>query len=581
MDLKQKTGLILIVVSGVLLGCLSGQTVADEPVRIMPLGDSITRGFCSTNLNGYRKPLYNKLVSSGYSVDFVGSQTDGDFEDHNHEGHGGWHASGGPYGGLLPYVYGWLVNTPANIILLHIGTNDITGGGEDANEVSDILDEIDRYEIAYSENITVILALIINRKNYSEATTQFNNNLNVMALNRIANGDDIIIVDMESVLDYSTDMYDNLHPNDDGYAKMANVWHDALDSLLLVSPIFTSTSSYSSVSDSATLSWSHTIGSSGNRILVVSIASEDDDPCDLVISSVTYNDLDMNTVEGSGKTVGTDDRVKTELYYLLDGNLPSSGSYIVEVSYAGNVRNKCGGAISLANVEQRSAEAVATNSNEDANAISTDITIQTPGSWVIDVVGGGDSGTFTAAVHDMQKWFEERTDSASAAGSTKPVESAEETTMAWNFDSGSTAITHSVAAFAPARRTVSGHILEPNAIPIDDVFVSAGASSGSDMTDPNGYYEVLVSYGWSGTVTPTKAEYIFGPVERTYNNVIVNQSGQDYQDISIYDLDWSGFISWGDVDVICENWLGPGPEGDVNNNGIVDFLDFAELALVW
>ena len=49
-----------------------------------------------------------------------------------------------------------------------------------------------------------------------------------MALNRIAGGDDIIIVNMESALNYSTDMYDELHPNDSGYAKMSEVWYNAL-----------------------------------------------------------------------------------------------------------------------------------------------------------------------------------------------------------------------------------------------------------------------------------------------------------------------------------------------------------------
>ena len=49
-----------------------------------------------------------------------------------------------------------------------------------------------------------------------------------MASNRIAGGDNIIVVNMENALNYSTDLSDDLHPNDNGYAKMANVWYDAL-----------------------------------------------------------------------------------------------------------------------------------------------------------------------------------------------------------------------------------------------------------------------------------------------------------------------------------------------------------------
>ena len=46
------------------------------------------------------------------------------------------------------------------------------------------------------------------------------------------------------------------------------------------------------------------------------------------------------------------------------------------------------------------------------------------------------------------------------------------------------------------------------------------------------------------------------------------------------DLDSDGFIGWGDIAVMRENWLGTGP-GDINNDGIVNFLDFAELGLAW
>jgi lysophospholipase L1-like esterase len=148
----------------------------------------------------------------------------GDFPDPDHEGHSGWHADGGPGGRLLPNVYSWLTANPADIVLLHIGTNDITAGGQNANEISDILDEIDRF----STETEVILALIIDRRSHSPATTQFNIDVNSMAQNRIASGDNIIVVDMEHALDYTTDMADSLHPNDDGYAKMADVWYNAL-----------------------------------------------------------------------------------------------------------------------------------------------------------------------------------------------------------------------------------------------------------------------------------------------------------------------------------------------------------------
>jgi lysophospholipase L1-like esterase len=641
----------------------------------MPLGDSITKGTGTTPNNGYRKPLYINLTNSGYNIDFVGGETQGDFADPQHEGHAGWHAEEeGTVYDINDQVYGWLVAHPADIVLLHIGTNDISNNGQDANEVSDILNEIDRF----STDIKVILALIINRRldalsSLRQATTHFNQNIDSMAQSRISAGDDIVIVNMESALDYNItggDMYDLTHPNDVGYAKMADVWFDTLDSiinppLITSEPItnatvfrpysydvdvdancypeptyaltvwpngmtidhntgmiewlpavagdfnvtvevsngqppdayqsfvitvdhsikFDAASSTSSSSDGNTLSWQHTIGGDSKRILVVGVAGEDDDVNDLVISSVEYNDVNMALVEGSSETVSSAGYyMKTELYYLLDANLPSSsGSYTITVIYNGDVSARCGGAISMVNVEQQDREAVATNSNVGQDTISTNIITQTDNAWVVDVVGCGNSGSFLTNADGMTERFDVNSD-ISAAGSTKPVVSAQETTMSWTF-SGANRLAHSVAAFAPASYIIAGYISETNDVPIGGVVILADANGGSDTTDPDGYYEVLVTSGWSGMVTPIKDGYLFAPSKRTYSNVTTDLLSQNYKDASFYDLDDDKSIGWGDMRVISDNWLDIGPDipGDIykDEDNIVNFLDFAEFAQVW
>lgn len=80
----------------------------------------------------------------------------------------------------------------------------------------------------------VVLARIINRKTYSVTTTQFNNNVQAMAEGRIAEGDEIVIVDQESALNYTVDMWDNVHPYNSGYNKMADVWFNGLNDFLPV-----------------------------------------------------------------------------------------------------------------------------------------------------------------------------------------------------------------------------------------------------------------------------------------------------------------------------------------------------------
>jgi hypothetical protein len=192
------------------------------------------------------------LKADGYDVDFVGSQVAGQNAvpsfDPNNEGHPGWHADGDSEGrNIAPNIYNWLNVNPADIILLHIGTNDISSGQNPAlvaAEIGQILDNIDQYETYNGVNVWVILSHIISRTDsMAPATTALNNQIQLMADARIAGGDNIIVVDMENdagliySIDQSApygdgDMYDLIHPNASGYEKMAVKWLDALLTIL-------------------------------------------------------------------------------------------------------------------------------------------------------------------------------------------------------------------------------------------------------------------------------------------------------------------------------------------------------------
>jgi hypothetical protein len=131
---------------------------------------------------------------------------------------------------------------------------------------------------------------------------------------------------------------------------------------------------------------------------------------------------------------------------------------------------------------------------------------------------------------------------------------------------------------------ISGHIKNACQVPIKGVLVAANNGGSSAITDVNGFYEVWVSYNWSGTVTPgNKPHYTFEPAGIEYVNVLENKTGQDYAATNIYDLDCDGYIDYGDIVVISENWLRTGPNipGDFDKNNTVNFLDFAEFATVW
>jgi hypothetical protein len=221
-----------------------------EPVRIMPLGDSITAGHNSgveedEQKISYRKDLWDSLQAAGYQVDFVGSQLNGQFYapdgfDPNHEGHSGFRDDEVAF-----HIYNnsgdnWLGNNATDVILLHIGTN---GLDPDPGDVEDILNEVDEYEADFGVDVTVILARIIHRMTFTPDILLFNENIAALAQQRIANGDKIIIVDMETGagIDYQSyllggDMFDNLHPYASGYTKMAAAWFDPLSSFLPTCP---------------------------------------------------------------------------------------------------------------------------------------------------------------------------------------------------------------------------------------------------------------------------------------------------------------------------------------------------------
>lgn len=209
-----------------------------QSIAIMPLGDSITYGTASTNAAGYRWDLYNQLVNAGHHINFTGTQNDGPGSmDTDHEGHSGWHANQ-----IRDNIYNWLETNTSDIILLHIGTNDINNYQDAAGvvaEVEQILDSIDQFETDYSRNITVFLAKIINRRNLLHQrgliTSEYNTGLQTMADARITSGDKIIVLDQENAIIYPDDLYDNLHPNDVGYSKMADTWFAPLN-LFLSSP---------------------------------------------------------------------------------------------------------------------------------------------------------------------------------------------------------------------------------------------------------------------------------------------------------------------------------------------------------
>ena len=217
-------------------------------LKVMPLGNSITRGVVTGNMGpqiddvGYRKALFNSLQGTYTGLDFVGSLEHGDgspgFDD-DHEGHSGWRADE-----IRDNVKTWLNNNPADVVLLHIGTNDI-GAGENipdiVDEVEEILDKIDEYESESNTEVVVFVARVVRflfNGTPGSLTTGFNDQVEAMVDQRILNGDKLYKVDQESAIVYPTGLEpDLIHPTLPGYEVMANRWENAITSTLTVPQI--------------------------------------------------------------------------------------------------------------------------------------------------------------------------------------------------------------------------------------------------------------------------------------------------------------------------------------------------------
>ena len=212
-------------------------------IKIMPFGDSITSGMVDganllpikSDRVGYRKPLFDTMTTNGFAFDFTGSRILGEnlLSDPETESFGGYSALQLAYG-LTGYpvdgIRAWLTDNPADIVLVHAGTNDGPNpNGQD--DIAAILDEIDLWENSPGGNpVTVLLALIIDQNPIDPNVVTFNNNVAAMAAARTT--DDIRIVDQHGALNYPADMGDQLHPNPTGYSKMSGAWFNTLQTIV-------------------------------------------------------------------------------------------------------------------------------------------------------------------------------------------------------------------------------------------------------------------------------------------------------------------------------------------------------------
>ncbi|WP_410641391.1 cellulose binding domain-containing protein [Amycolatopsis sp. lyj-346] len=230
---KRVYALIAVVVAVLGLALAQPAVSAAAPVRIMPLGDSITAG-----PGCWRALLWDRLQRTGYpNIDFVGSQPGGGCSvpfDGDHEGHGGYAATGIADQNQLP---AWLAASRPDVVLMHLGTNDLWGGtiGTDAilAAYSKLVDQMR----ASNPDMKILVAQLIPMEPggcaaCAQRVVALNTAIPGWAAAKTTTRSPITVVDQWTGFSAAADTSDGVHPIDPGFRKMADRWYPALAAAL-------------------------------------------------------------------------------------------------------------------------------------------------------------------------------------------------------------------------------------------------------------------------------------------------------------------------------------------------------------
>jgi lysophospholipase L1-like esterase/chitodextrinase len=201
---------------------------AATPIRIMPLGDSITG-----SPGCWRALLWQHLQQTGFTnIDMVGTlgpQGCSVPYDGDNEGHGG---------ALVTVVadqnqlVGWLAATHPDIVVMHFGTNDVWSNlttDQILTAYSKLVDQMRASNAA----MKILVAKIIpvappSCPECPARTVALNNAIPAWAAAKTTAASPISVVDQWTGWNASTDTADGVHPNDTGIVKMADKWYAPL-----------------------------------------------------------------------------------------------------------------------------------------------------------------------------------------------------------------------------------------------------------------------------------------------------------------------------------------------------------------
>ncbi len=216
----------------VLVAVLGAATPGLAQIKIMPLGDSITLGVGSTGkieaAGGYRDDLAGLLNGAQINFDFVGSLRNGVGFDADHEGHGGWRADQ-----IEAEIGNYLNAGHPDVVLLHIGSNDVTQNQSNSSTVAQI-EGIITAIYRFNRAIAIVVSSLVPRTDSRDGkTTTVNTLIEALVTQKHSDGYQIGFVDNNKAFKANSNweadyMADSVHPNDAGYQIMAEEFFKAI-----------------------------------------------------------------------------------------------------------------------------------------------------------------------------------------------------------------------------------------------------------------------------------------------------------------------------------------------------------------
>ncbi|MGB4758946.1 MAG: SGNH/GDSL hydrolase family protein [Candidatus Saccharimonadales bacterium] len=214
---------------------LFAQPTPTAPIKLMPLGDSITLGwnyYPGTSLpapGGYRTLLWQKLVQQdGKNIDFVGTLSSGppELSDKNHEGH-----SGERIDQIRASIDTYLASAQPDVVLLTIGTNDVLQNYSISAAPARLQDLVDRI-CTTRLNTRIVVSTIPPRPGLDSRVNTYNAAIPGVVTASQNKGCKTTYFNMNSYM-VSSDLAssDNTHPTMAGYDKMAEAWYPVVTGL--------------------------------------------------------------------------------------------------------------------------------------------------------------------------------------------------------------------------------------------------------------------------------------------------------------------------------------------------------------